>query len=202
MKSLEVEYDQGLRAYAQAVDVGDAELQDLGFPPAQRPIDNSGELASRPNIPANLNSCDIGELVDMLGYATAWYRYALELLPAVASEKNAAETAKDFAWAKIRKSQLDGTVADKDDATRTDVRYVQASAHFETCDYKYRRIKAITDGLLREIETVSRAMSGKEYAAMVDGASVSATRQAYRSGRGHMPHKDPMATFRARPSKT
>jgi hypothetical protein len=181
MPTLEVTYEDGMREYEQAVAQGDAELESLGFPSAQRPRKTDGDLADRPNIPSNLSVLSMSELTDMLGYATEWYRYAMETLPTVASEKNAAESARDFAWAKIRKAK-EGRVADKDNETRCDIRYINAAVRFETCDYKYRRIKAICDGLLREVETISRAMGGKELENKMEGVGLSNQRRAYRSG--------------------
>ena len=154
--------------YAQAVAQGDTELEDLGFPPAQRPRTLDRQLAERPNIPSDISKLSMSDLIDMLGYATEWYRYAMEILPTVASEKNAAESARDFAWASVRKGKS-GRVSDKDNETRCDLDYITAAVRFETCDYKYRRIKAICDGLLREVETISRAMGGKELENKVEG---------------------------------
>ena len=185
MPSFEVTYEEGVQAYTQAVAQGDDELAEMGFPTAERPIQTNGDLADRPSIPSNLSELPMGQLTDLLGYATEWYRYAVEVLPVVTSERNAAESAKDFAWAKIRKSK-EGRVADKDNETRCDARYVEAASRFETCDYKYRRIKAICDGLLREVETISRAMTAREQMVKADGAQIAGIRQAYRAGHGPM----------------
>lgn len=185
MPSFEVTYEEGVRSYTEAVAQGDDELAAMGFPMAERPTEVGGELANRPNIPSNLSKLSMAELTDLLGYATEWYRYAMEVLPVVTSERNAAESARDFAWAKIRKSHT-GRVADKDNETRCDSRYVEAAARFETCDYKYRRVKAICDGLLREVETISRAMAGQEQVHRAEGTHLAGVRSAYRAKQGPM----------------
>lgn len=179
----DAEYTAGIRKYEQAVDKGEAELMDMGFPPAQRPKDKDGNLADRPELPVHLSTKTMADLQDLLAYFTAWHSYAIEYLPRAASDRNAAESARDFAWAKIRKSKQ-GTVSDKDNATRTDVRYVEANAHYETCDYKYRKLKAICEGLMREIDTLSRAISALSDRKYVEGQQVMGEHRGYRAGAG------------------
>lgn len=192
MPTFEVDYQTGINQYLRSVQQGDEELEALGFPVAQRPRDTKGMPTERPDIPTNLSALSMGQLTDLLGYATGWYRYALEVLPTVASERDTAESARDFSWAKIRKSRTEKLVADKDNATRCDVRYIEAAARFETCSYKYRRIKAICDGLLREVETISRAMSGLEQTQRAEGTVIGGARRAYRQGQapsGELPFR-------------
>ena len=90
--------------------------------------------------------------------------------------RNTTEAARDFAWAKIRKEKK-GTVSDKNDATRTDMRYVQANTAYETADYMYNMVKGITEGLYREIETISRAISGLEQKFSAEGHRYSGERR-------------------------
>jgi hypothetical protein len=163
----EVEYAQGLKIYEQAVDKGEADLMSMGFPPAQRPH-VGGTLADRPTLPMNLGDLSMQELQNLLGYFTAWHSYAIELVPRALSERNAADSSKAFSWAKTRKSK-EGTVQDKNDDTQTDGRYIEANAYYETCECKYRKLKAVEDGLLREIETISRAQTGLERRQESDG---------------------------------
>ena len=200
--SFDAEYSQGLKEYALAVDKGDAQLLSMGFPPAERPRGLDGNFSERPYIPPNLSDCSMADLQNLLGQLTAWHSYAIEHLPHAVSERNAAESARDFAWAKIRQAK-DGRVADKDDSTRTDARYVQANSYYETCDFKSRKLKAICDGIHREIETISRAIAALDQRYNVGSAQVSGEGKGYRAGSGPSgrnngpPRLDVMSRFRA-----
>lgn len=193
--SFDTEYDRGLETYAKAVDKGDAELMRLGFPDAERPIGKDGYLEDLPSLPNLQLVTDPSELIGLLSRFTAWYDYTMTILPRVTSEKNAAEAARDFAWAKIRKNK-EGTVEDKNDETRTDARYIEAAAYFETCDFKQRKIKAIADRLLRDIETISRAMTGSDQQQRAYGLAGSAVSRANRYGHGPREHMSVRDQFR------
>ena len=171
MPILEANYEQGMAAYEQAADKGDAELIKMGFPRSQRPmitIDGVQQFADRPTLPERLSDLPMSDLQDLLGWFTAWHSYSIEQIPPVRIMRNTAEAARDFAWAKIRKEKK-GTVSDKNDATRTDMRYVQANTAYETADYRFKMIKGITEGLYREIETISRVIAGQEQKFSAEG---------------------------------
>lgn len=198
MLNSEAQYEEGIESYAQIVAQGDDELVQMGFPPAQHPVAKDGSMLERPQMPTSVSSLTLAQISDHMSVLTGWYSYALEVLPTVLSERNAAESARDFAWSKIRKSH-EGTVADKDDETRCDARYIEANTRYETCEYKYRRIKAICDGLLREIETLSRAMNSKEQDTRATGMGLNAARKAYGQGQGPMTKGHPGNLFRTKP---
>lgn len=200
MPHLEASYEEGVRSYTQTVTQGDDELAQMGFPQAQHPVTSNGELLARPQIPNSVSNLSLAQISDYMILLTGWYSYALEVLPTVLSEKNAAESARDFAWSKIRKSH-EGRVADKDDETRCDARYIEADTRYQTCEYKYRRIKAICDGLLREIETLSRVINGKEQDARATGLGLSVAKKAYAQGQGPL-NKGTPPIFRRNPAPT
>jgi hypothetical protein len=197
----EAEFTQGVSTYAQAVDRGDADLTMMGFPQAERPKSN-GELADRPELPERISDLTMTQLIDLLNWYTAWFDYATNLMPKARSEKTSLETARDFAWAKIRREKtLERTVSDKDDATRTDLRYIQLNARLETADYKYNMLKAISEGLYRDIETISRAITCLEHKYNAEGHRFTGERVANRNNasQSHPGRADVLARFRRRP---
>jgi hypothetical protein len=148
MPTTEAEYTHGVNMYAQAVDKGDADMTLMGFPQAERPK-RGEELADRPQLPERISDLNMSQLLDLLTWYTAWFDYATNLMPKARSMKTSLESARDFAWAKIRREKRDEkTVSDKDDAD------------LETADYRYNMLKAISEGLYRDIETISRAITG------------------------------------------
>jgi hypothetical protein len=179
MPILEANYEQGMTAYEQAADKGDAELIKMGFPGSQRPmitIDGVQQFADRPTLPERLSDLSMSDLQDLLGWFTAWHSYSIERIPPARIMRNTAEAARDFAWAKIRKEKK-GTVSDKNDAARTDMRYVQANTAYETAEYIFNMVKGITEGLYREIETISRVITGLEQKVGAEGHRYSGERR-------------------------
>ena len=199
----EAEFTQGVNMYAQALDKGDAELMEMGFPAAQRPK-RGDELADRPQLPEHISDLNMAQLLDLLVWYTAWYDYANNLMPQARSEKTSTETSRDFAWAKIRRENSDaGTVSDKDDATRTDLRYIKLNAALETADYKYNMLKAISEGLYRDIETISRAITGLSDRFNNEGHRYTGERVAKMGSRSPLPieRMNVLSRFRKRPSQ-
>lgn len=168
MPSFEVNYEEGLAYYDDAYNNAEQEIVDMGLPLTRRPCDRNGEFADRPELPPRLDACGWSNLQNLLGQFTAWFSYANEQLPAAMGRRNAAESKRSFAWSKIRKSQK-GTVADKDDATKTDKRYIKVAAEYEQCDTVVRLLRHIVEGLQREIETVSRIGTLESNAQNVEG---------------------------------
>jgi hypothetical protein len=195
MPITEAEYGQGITLYAQAVDKGDADMSMMGFPQAERPR-RGEDLADRPYLPERISDLTMSQLLDLLNWYTAWYDYANSLVPKARTTKNTAESARDFAWAKIRREKInEKTVSDKDDATRTDLRYIKLNADLETADYKFTMLKAITEGLYRDIETISRVITGCEHKSNVDGHRYTGERKANNMGSGPA-RSDVLSVFR------
>ena len=200
MPTTEAEYTEGVGLYARAVDKGNAEMAMMGFPPAERPR-RDGELADRPQLPERISDKSMSELLDLLVWYTAWYDYANSLMPDARTEKTSIESARDFAWAKIRREKgTEKTVSDKDDATRTDLRYIKLNADLETADYKYNMLKAISEGLYRDIETISRAITGIEHKFNAEGHRYTGERVAnkHNSAQSHPGRLDVLSRFRKR----
>jgi hypothetical protein len=192
--SFEKEYKAGVQAYEEVVDKGEMEMADMGFPPAERPVDTTGEFGIRPKLPAKLSVLSMAEMQDLMGWFTSWYSYSMEMLPRVTADKNAAASKKDFAWAKIRNEKR-GTVSDKDNGTRVDSRYVAINTEYEKLEYKYRHLAAVCKSLEREIDTISRAQSALEQRNHGEGSRVSGERTGrrmetamagFRNGKGVM----------------
>lgn len=182
-RSFELSHRDGLAAYEQAAAQGDDELGAMGFPPAQRPQSKEKEFVPRPQVPTKASDIGLAEVTDHMLTLTGWHSYALEVLSSVESERNLAKSAREFTWSRVRDSHS-GTVADKDDKTRCDERFIKANIKAEVCEYKYRRVRAICEGLMREIETLSRAMTSKEQEQRAVGAGFGVARQSYAQRQG------------------
>jgi hypothetical protein len=196
--SFETDYDEGLALYDEAIDQAEADVLHRGLPISTKPVGRDGEFSEFPRMPPDLSAVKFAELQKKIGEFTEWFTYAIGQLKLAEGQRNAAEKKRSFAWARIRKLKS-GTVSDKDDAVRTDRRYVRVDAHYEHLDAKVRIYNAIVEGLKRDIETVSRAISVLEARAGVEGRSVAVGRrgrtapaeESFRSGRRH--YGDPPA---------
>lgn len=190
MPSFEVEYDEGLALYDNAIDTAEAEIISRGLPISTKPLDVNGDFARFPCMPADLGDTTFLEMQKLIGQFTSWFAYAIGQLKLAEGYRNAAEKQRSFAWSSIRKLKT-GTVSDKDDSVRTDRRYMTIDAKYEHCDAKVRVYGAIVEGLKRDIETISRAASVLEARTGVEGRGIAVGRKgrvqaatsAFRSGR-------------------
>ena len=155
-KGMEVDYDDGLALYDDAIEAAEEEVIRRGLPISNRPLGEDEEFAQFPQMPADLSQIQFATLQKLMGQFTAWFGYAIGQLKIAEGQRNAAEKQRSFAWSSIRRLKS-GTVSDKDDAVRTDRRYVAVDSKYEHCDAKVRIYNGIVDGLKRDIETVSRA---------------------------------------------
>jgi len=203
MANFEMEYDEGLALYDRAIDQAEAEIIGRGLPISSKPLGVDGNFAQFPQMPADLSSVTFPMLQKFLGQFTAWFGYAIGQLKLAEGWRNVAEKQRSFAWSSIRRLKP-GTISDKDDAVRTDKRYMPLDAHYEHCDAKVRVYGAIVEGLKRDIETISRAASVLESRTNVEGRGVAVsrkgrtetTRQTFRSGRRY-PEDNTPATPRS-----
>lgn len=194
--NFETGYDDGLALYDDAIDQAEAEVIGRGLPVSTKPVGRDGDFAQFPTMPPDLSITQFPEMQRKIGEFTAWFGYAIGQLKLAEGWRNAAEKKRSFAWSRIRKLKS-GTVSDKDDAVRTDDRYVKVDAHYEHCDAKVRIYGAIVEGLKRDIETISRAASVLEARTGVEGRGMSvgrkgrteATRNTFRSS--HRGHEEP-----------
>lgn len=190
MAGFEMDYDEGIALYDDAINRAEEEIINRGLPIASKPLGKNGDFARFPVMPADLSNTNFEELQRLIGQFTAWFGYSIGQLKMAEGQRNAAEKQRSFAWSSIRKLKS-GTVSDKDDATRTDRRYMTIDAHYEHCDAKVRVYGAIVEGLKRDIETVSRAASVLEARTGVEGRGVAVnrkgrlekTRETFRAGR-------------------
>ena len=171
MAKFEMEYDDGLALYDDAIDQAEEEIINRGLPISSKPLAANGDFANFPCMPPDLSSTTFPELQRLIGQFTAWFGYAIGQLKLSEGYRNAAEKQRAFAWSSIRRLKS-GTVSDKDDAVRTDRRYMTIDAKYEHCDAKVRVYGAIVEGLKRDIETISRAASVLEARTGVEGRSV------------------------------
>jgi len=182
MTRWDVKFEDGLAYYDSAVDEAEQEVLDMGLLMGERPTDTKGGFADRPQMPVDLSECSWKYLQKLIGQFTGWYDYAIGQYKLAICKRNAADKKKAYGWSRIRKNK-EGTVADKDDDTRVDSRYMQQDAHYEYSDTKARLLEGIVDGLKRDIETVSRSMTALEGRQGVEGRSAGVERKGRQHGR-------------------
>jgi hypothetical protein len=171
----EVRYEEGLAQYDEVMERVEQDLIDAGFPLPSRPS-RGDDLCALPDLPIDLTQFSSRELGALLSEFSAWYSYSAGQLKLARGHRNVAEKRRAYGWSRIRKTKQ-GTVADKDDDTRTDSRFIQVDTEFEYADAKLELLKGITDGLLRDVETISRAIAVMEQRLSVDGAVAGAARR-------------------------
>lgn len=197
----EMDYDEGIAIYDEAIDKAEAEIISRGLPLSARPLNKDREFANFPEIPVDLSEVGLEVMQKLIGQFTAWFSYAISQLKSAEGQRNAAEKQRSFAWSSIRKLKA-GTVADKDDAVRTDRRYIKIDAHYEHCDAKVRLYNGIVEGLKRDIETISRAVSVLEARKDVEGRSAvvgkrgQAAGESFRAARRNRPQVSGLDVFK------
>jgi hypothetical protein len=190
MPKFELDYDDGIALYDNAIKQAEDEVIKRGLPISSMPLGMDGDFAKFPSMPPDLSQTTFPELQRLIGQFTAWFGYAIGQLKLAEGFRNAAEKQRAFAWSSIR-ALKSGTVSDKDDAVRTDSRYARIDAHYEHCDALVRIYGAIVEGLKRDIETISRAASVLEARTGVEGRGVAVgrkgrtemARETFRTGR-------------------
>lgn len=192
--AFEANYDGGLAAYDDAIDKAEAEVIALGLYPSERPRNSSGKFDEKPELPPDLSAVTYSELLFLIGQFTTWHGYAIGQKIIAEIQANAAEKKRSFAWRVIRRLKA-GTVADKDDGTGTDTRYMDADAQAEHYDAKKRLLAGIVETLKRDIETVSRAAAVMEQQQNAEGRQVGVS---HRGKDRRVPSEDVMSTFRSR----
>lgn len=206
MARFEIGYEEGLKKYDDAMDEAEARLIQSGLSLAERPTDRAGEFANIPTIPSDLNQSSLEELNRLLGQFTAWFDYANGQLRHAEVRRNGATSKSKFAWAKIR-GLKEGTVADKDNDVRTDSRYVNVDSELLRDESLALYLIAIRDGMMRNIETVSRAIEAVRLKLSMGGRAVNAARnhdpeqvkETFRtSRRGEMPKRSATDVFKRR----
>ena len=175
MPAFEISYKEGLDKYNEAIEQAENDLIKRGLPLPERPVDSKGHASNLPQLPENLDSVGFAEIQKLMGIFTQWYEYAVTQLKVTSGRRSIAEKKRNFSWSKIRRSK-EGTVADKDDAVRTDIRYIEEDADYEYYSHHYNILQGIVDGLKRDIETISRIVSVMESRTNVEGRGVAISR--------------------------
>jgi hypothetical protein len=190
-----MQYDDGLSVYDNAVDEAEAAVINMGLPLNTRPVGRDEEFADVPRMPIDLSKSSFQELTYLIGRFTEWYGYSVGQLKLAEGRRNAAEKKRTFAWSRIRKLKS-GTVSDKDDAVRTDSRYLNVDGRYEHWDAMVRLLGGIVEGLKRDVETISRSITVLESRTGAEGRGVAAGRKgrgdaqtAFR--RGRRDHQEP-----------
>lgn len=176
MASFDVQYDEGLNKYDEASDSAEADVINMGLVLDTRPLGRDKEFAEFPRMPADLSQTSFSELQRLIGVFTTWYSYAIGQLKRAEGLRNVADKKRTFAWSRIRKLKT-GTVQDKDDATRTDGRFVDVDAAYERADALARMLNGIAEGLKRDIDTISRSASVLESRIDTEGRGVAFSRK-------------------------
>jgi hypothetical protein len=179
-EQFELRYGEGIEIYEDARVGAMNSIVDMGFRPMERPINEDGELEDSPSIPSSLSDLSPSELGDLLAKFTQWFQYATERLQHAKIDRNARFKQKDFAWSAIRRKKA-GTVADKDNNTKTDGRYVEVDADFEEADAVLLLLEGIVRGMDRGIDTISRSVTVMDQRLDVEGASAAISRKRYPS---------------------
>jgi hypothetical protein len=201
-KDFEMRFEEGLQLYDEAIDRAEEDLIHIGLPLPARPSDRQGELLDMPQLPEELTGLSPRELGDLLNTFSRWFEYATSQYKLSRGRRNGNEKKRGYAWSHIRLKKS-GTVSDKDDHTRTDVRYMNVDADFEYTDAKLGLLEGIVRGLERDIETISRAITVMDQRLGVEGrgAAVASRRRQDMGDGGHFQTarrgKDVMTKFRS-----
>lgn len=184
MPSFTASYEQGLATFETAED-SEATVISMGLHHAERPLDEHGNPATLPKLP-DLAECNSQELTYWLGVFTEWASYAAGRLTYFTKLAESALGKKEYAWSYLRR-QHDGTVSDKDDAVRTDVRYQQVLREYLYTANVVMDLRCITDSLETQIKTISRAVTLMEQRLGTEGYAATAESRA-RRGRDAVSH--------------
>lgn len=181
----EPRFEEGLQLYDEAIDRAEEDLIHIGLPLPTRPSARDGELLDLPQMPEDLSELSPQELGDMLATFSRWFEYATSQYKLARGRRNGCEKKRGYAWSHIRQKKS-GTVSDKDDLTRVDIRYMNVDADFEFSDAKLGLLEGIVRGLERDIDTISRAITVMDQRLGVEGRGAAASkRRRYDGSRGH-----------------
>ena len=169
-------FEEGLQIYDDAIERAEESLIEMGLPLPPRPSDRHGNLLDMPYLPEDLQDMSPRELGDLLVTFSRWFEYASGQLKKFRGRRNVCEKKRAWAWSEIRKKKT-GTVSDKDDETRTDIRYVNVDAEFECEDHKHGLLDGIVRGLERNTETISRNITVMDQRLGVEGRTAAISKK-------------------------
>lgn len=175
----DLRFEEGLQRYDEATDSAFDRVHEMGLGLPRRP-QQGGEFVDLPDFPwSNVREMTPGEVGQWLDVFTGWFAYAQGQLQAAESRWTAAEKKKEFAWSRLRDSKV-GTVADKDNRTRTDARYVQVSAEATHWETVVRLLRGLVEGLKRDCDTLSRRVTILDQQLGVEGRAQGVSRKNIR----------------------
>jgi len=203
MAKFEVTLEEGLKRYDDAMDEAEADLIERGLPLAERPTHSDSKFSTIPKMPQDLSQAGYDVLQRLMGEFTEWYNYANCQLAVAYIRQNGAEAKVRLAWAKIRDLK-EGTVSDKDDAARVDIRFISVDAGMLYAKSMVTYLNALKSGLEQDIATISRSITARSAQGNIDGRGASVRRGAsagsdvnFQDGR-RMPSQSALNPFKKR----
>lgn len=175
MAKFEADYRQIIDAYEDAHMDSEQEVVKMGLPFTGRPMDSKGDFAPPPTLPYPISDCGVRELQDLMAEFTAWWSYALQQLQLAKGRRDALEEEVKAIRAIVRNGK-EGTVADRDNETLIDIRFVDQNARLltavEVCDL----LTSIVRGFEQSITTISRQLTAISVRSEVEGQSATQVR--------------------------
>lgn len=148
--------------YAESLATALEELAQLGVKKPKRPRTEAGDFFDG-HLPNDVNTFSIIELGELMGYMTRHADWLSQLRVRAKAEKMEADENIKFVKASIRKKQV-GTKEERDDATITDIRYVEANAKWLTKVHSYEAVLALEEAARRDLKTLSRLIEKEKIA--------------------------------------
>jgi hypothetical protein len=179
--SFNADFEESLEMYSTAADEAEAAVVAMGLNHAERPINGKGDPDNLPELP-DLSECTPTELAHYISLFTAWHNYANGRLVYFQKIRDIEAEKRGFTWSYLRK-RMGGTVSDKDDAVKTDSRWVSINRQYIYADNMVRDLDCIVNNLERNVKTISRVIAVMEQRLETEGfgASVGRKQQQKRS---------------------
>ena len=149
-----------MEAYQKSIEDSEAFVASKGLSRRKRPITETGDFFDG-HLPLNISKASIKEIDEVLVLMTAFADYCQQLAEDCKKEKDAALEILNGIKSKIRKTKTGPKVA-QDDATITDIRYVDANAAYLTKMHSHAAIVAREEAARRDIKTLSRLITTAE----------------------------------------
>ena len=160
--SYEVDLDDGLKSYDDALNAAFDEVENAGIPTTRHRPNHcpSGgtETIYDGRLPSDYASYAMGELAELLRVANEWADYTGHLAKMAQNEKIKTQEQLGLVKARIRKTK-DGAKADKDDDVLTDTRYVDINSRLVRATAVYELFETADAAARRDVAAVSRCVT-------------------------------------------
>jgi len=156
----EITIEDSASMYEDALLESRLELEKLGLGRAVRPTTSDGAYFDG-HLPDGIDKSSLSEISEVMTMMTVFADYVQGLAKAAKAERDIAEEKLKFIKAKIRKTKA-GPKNEQDDATITDIRYVNANAEYLAKLHSYEAITAREEAARRDIKTLSRLISTEQ----------------------------------------